>query len=109
MSSANERAALAGLTRKRLRQMATSYGSRNYNGPSLSLHEQATHSRQALAAHEILAVMDEERLERLASDQLKGLMAGPRASYDYDGLALDAVSLAKSLVAALDADEIGGS
>lgn len=100
--SAAEHAALLGLGLKRLRQMAVSYGSREYSGGSLSLNEQSEHNRRAQAAREIVEQLEAERLERLASDQLKGLVCSDFASMDHDGMAQTAVSLARSLIAALD-------
>ncbi len=102
VGSATERAALIGVGLKRLRQMAISYGSRDYNGGSLSLNEQSEHNRRAHAAREIVELLEAERLERLASEQLKGLVCSDFASMDHDGMAETAVSLAKALATALD-------
>lgn len=92
------------LTIRELRRLSVGYGSREYSGGSLSLQEQASHSRRAEAAREVLKWREEKRRQEIASDQLKGLMAGPQSSYDSIGLAGRAVDLADALIDALDAE-----
>lgn len=55
------------------------------------------------AARILIKRAEEKRRQEIASDQLKGLIAGPLSSYDHEGLATRAVGLADALIAALDA------
>ncbi len=96
--NATARAALAGLSRKALKQLANAEPASSW----YSTAERDGFYRQRNAAQEILAALDEERLERLASEQLKGLVCSDFASMDHDGMAETAVSLARSLIKALD-------
>lgn len=89
---------LRGLSRARLREIVEAPA----DLPGLDARAFNIRTIQRNAARQLLEAMDEQRLERLASDQLGALVRSDFASMDHDGMAETALSLAKSLAARLD-------